>query len=108
MAQDLTPLQIADVQQVHRPAIEAVIRCHRMLSDFVIQYDSQQDPILENAEALNDAAGGITPRDDAPQLTGNDLKQLRDLSDTMATAINDTTFAGLVKLAVRDLNHIVS
>ena len=105
MAQNLSTIQKKFVQETCRPMIEELIKMRYKLDAFVKDYDNQQTPIVANEEILNDGVGD-NPREDAPNLTGTRLSQLRTFSNNMLNQI-DSSISVLVELSVRDLYTII-
>jgi hypothetical protein len=107
MPQDLNPVQVAFVQEAARPTIEKLIRARSVLDAFVLDYDNMQTPIVADSEVLNDAPGGVTPRTDAPNLTGTNLLQLRNFAANMRDQINGVALNSLIELSVRSVEDIL-
>lgn len=105
MPHDLTEVQRLFVGEA-RKQIERVLLFKQQLETFVADYDNQQAPLPTDAEVLNDATSGTTPRSDAPQITGQRIAQLRTLCNSMATQLDGPTENVLISLAVRSLETI--
>ena len=106
MAQDLNEVQIAFTNEVVRVGIEDLIAIRYKLNALALELANQQSPILDNAEVLNDG-DGTSPRTDAPNLTGQNVAQLKTFVDTMVGNIDDTALSALVTLAVRSVSVII-
>lgn len=104
----LDPVQRAYINEVARPMIENLIRFRYQLDAFVLDTDNQQNPIPNISDVLNDNDSGTAPRSDAPQITGANITQLRNFAASMRDQISQTALTALVKLAVRDVQTIIS
>jgi len=88
--------------------METFIRAVHDLDVFVADYDAVQsstDALPEDATVLDDA--GAVPRADAPELTGAELKTLRDLSAGMSMVLTPTVKQTLISRMVRSLNAVL-
>jgi hypothetical protein len=104
--QTINQVQRTFVQGSARQHIETVIRFKSLLDSYVDDYDNQQTPIAETADIINDNRDLTAPRDDAPNLTGNDLKTLRDLSQIMSNTLDTAYENDLISLAARPVSSI--
>lgn len=107
MAQNLNEVQVKFVNETVRPMIEDLIAMRYRLEAFVLDFDNQQTPIVSDAQVLNDGAGGVTNRSDAPTLTGTNITQLRTFANNMLGQLSGASLNALIALAVRDVNTIV-
>ena len=96
----LNQVQNSFVNEAARPHFETFIRVVHELDTFVADYDAIQgsaDALPEDATVLDDG------RTDAPQLTGQDLKNLRDFSANMSAILTPTAKDALISKMVRSL-----
>lgn len=104
--QSLSTVQKNLVNETVRPAIESLIAMRYKLAAIVDELDNQQDPIASTADILNDDPQADQPRDNAPNLTGQNITQLRNFSANMRDQIDGVALAALIQLAVRDVPTI--
>lgn len=96
------------INEAARPHMEDIIKALYILDNFVTDYDAIQSSsniLPEDATVLDDA--GSTPREDAPQLSGLNVKQLRDFSANMSAVVTPTAKEILISLMVRSLNTVL-
>jgi len=106
----LNQVQVDFVNEAARPHMEEIIRALHVLDTFVADYDAIQgsaDALPEDATVLDDGAGGTAPRTDAPQLTGVQVKTLRDLSNSMSAVVIQATKTVLISKMVRPLSQVL-
>ena len=92
-----------------RPHMETLVRILHELDTFVADHDALQgsgDALEVNGTVMNDGDGD-NPRTDAPQLSGAQIKTLRDLSAAMSLEVNAATKAVLVGKMVRPLSAVL-
>ncbi len=107
----MNQVQIDFINNTVRPQMETIIRDLHELDTFVADYDAIQagsDAIPEDATVMNDNRTGDAPRSDAPELTGAQIKVLRDLSASMSAIIDGPTKQTLVSRMVRALATVLS
>jgi hypothetical protein len=94
------------VNDAARPHMEQIVKALHVLDTFVADYDALQssaDALPVNSTVLDDGPDGTAPRDDAPVLTGGQVKALRDLSASMSAVIDAPTKEILISKMVRAL-----
>ena len=104
----LNQVQVDHINAAVRPHMEQIILALHVLDTFVADHDAIQagsDALPEDATVLDDA--GDAPRDDAPQLTGAQVKTLRDLSAAMSAEISPAVKQTLISRMVRPLNAVL-
>lgn len=104
----LNQVQQDFVNVAARQHMETLIKALHDLDTFVADYDALQasaNALPEDATVLDDA--GASPRADAPELTGTNLKALRDFSANMSAIVTDPAKQILVSLMVRSLNNVL-
>lgn len=104
----LNQVQQDFVSQAARQHMETLIKALHDLDTFVADYDALQasaNALPEDATVLDDA--GAAPRSDAPELTGANVKALRDFSNNMSAIVTDPAKQVLVSLMVRSLNNVL-
>lgn len=105
----LNPVQVAHVGEVIRPFLETFVLGYDDFQTFVTEYDALQagpNALPEDGTVLTDAPGGTEPRTDAPQLTGAQVKLLRDRVATMLAVMTPAEFEVLIDKMVRDLQTV--
>lgn len=107
MAINLNQVQRDYVNDVARPMIERLINIRYQLDAFVLDTDNQQTAIPNIADVLNDGVTGLSPRNDAPTLNGNQITQLRNFAATMRDQINGPALNALIQSAVRPIQLIL-
>lgn len=105
--QSLSTVQKNLVNETVRPAIETLVAIRYRLAAIVDELDNQQEPIASTPDILNDDPQGDQPRDNAPNLTGQQITQLRNFAANMRDQIDGTALNTLISLAVRDVPTIV-
>lgn len=103
---DLNPVQVKLVNETIRPGIEKILAISYYVEALVAELDNQQDALPTDGAVLNDANGGVTPREDAPNLTGINITQLRNVANNMAAQLDGPTRDALIALSVRDVPTI--
>lgn len=104
----LNQVQADFVNNAARPHMEEVVKALHVLDTYVADYDALQasgDALPVDATVLDDAL--TAPRDDAPQLTGADLQNLRDFSANMSAVVGATAKQVLIGKMVRTLNNVL-
>jgi hypothetical protein len=104
----LNQVQQDFVNQAARQHMETVVRSLHELDTFVADYDSLQagvDALPEDATVLDDA--GAAPRTDAPELTGANVKALRDFSANMSAIVGASAKQTLIGKMVRSLGVVL-
>ena len=104
----LNQVQQDFVNNAARPHMEEMIRMVHVLDTYIADYDALQataDSLPIDATVLDDA--GATPRDDAPILTGADLQNMRNFSNSMSAVIGTAAKQTLVGKMVRNLNTVL-
>lgn len=104
--QTLDTVQRAFVNETIRQSLEDLVKAILKLDDFILDYDNQQNPILETADDLGDGVDGLAPRDDAPVLTGTLLATIRTNIGQMRATITTGELNALISLLVRSLREI--
>lgn len=104
----LNTVQQDFVNGAARPHMETLVRILHELDSFVADYDALQatgDALPIDATVLDDA--GSAPRDDAPNLTGADLQNLRDFSANMSAVVGAAAKQTLIARMVRSLSKVL-
>lgn len=104
----LNQVQADFVNDAARPHMEEIVKALHVLDTFVADYDALQataDALPIDATVLDDAL--TVPRDDAPQLTGADLQNLRDFSANMSAVVGTVAKQTLIGKMVRTLNTVL-
>jgi len=104
----LNQVQQDFVNGAARPHMEVIVRVLHELDTFVADYDALQlsaDALPEDVTPLDDA--GAAPRDDAPQLTGANVKALRDFSANMSLVVGGVAKTTLIAKMVRALSVVL-
>jgi len=104
----LNQVQQDFINNAARPHMEVMIRVLHELDTFIADYDALQgsaDALPTDATVLDDA--GATPRDDAPILTGADLQNMRNFSNTMSAVVGTAAKETLIGKMVRNLNTVL-
>lgn len=104
----LNKVQQDFINNAARPHMETLVRILHALDTYAADYDALQsssDALTISATILDDA--GASPRDDAPQLSGADLKTMKTLSTAMSAVINAGTKNVLISKMVRNLNTVL-
>ena len=104
----LNTVQQDFVNGAARPHMETLVRVLHELDSFVADYDALQstgDALPTDATVLDDA--GNAPRDDAPNLTGADLQNLRDFSANMSAIVGTVAKQTLIARMVRPLAAVL-
>ena len=104
--QSLNTVQKNLINDTVRPGLEAIVSMRFYLDALVSELDNQQDPIAATADILNDDLAGDQPRPDAPNLTGQQVAQLRTFSAAMRDEIDGVALNTLIALMVRDVNTV--
>lgn len=102
----LNPVQVQFVR-VARQVVERVILFRSQMDAFVLDYDNQQSPLPTTAAVLDDNDAGTAPRSDAPQLTGQQVQQLRNFCAGMRDQVTAANLNTLISVAVNDLESIL-
>ena len=87
----MNQVQIDFINTAARPQMELLVRVLHELDTFVADYDALQggpDAIAEDATVMDDNAAGDGPRDDAPTLSGEEVKTIRNLSASMSAEVS--------------------
>jgi hypothetical protein len=106
----MNTVQVNFVNNAARPHMEEIVKAIHVLDTFVADYDALQnsaDAIPEDATVLDDNSTGTAPRSDAPQLTGAQVKTLRDLSANMSAQVIAATKETLISKMVRPLAQVL-
>lgn len=104
----LNKVQQDFINNAARPHMEEMIRMVHVLDTYIADYDALQasgDALPTNATVLDDA--GAAPRDDAPQLTGEDLTNMRNFSNNMSLVVGAVAKETLIGKMVRNLNSVL-
>lgn len=104
----LNKVQQDFINTAARPHMEVIVRVLHELDTFTADYDALQssaDAIPEDATVMDDAGGA--PRTDAPQLTGAQVKMLRDLSAQMSAIVTPVVKETLISKMVRSLGSVL-
>lgn len=104
----LNTVQTSHINGAARPMLETLIKIAHDLDTFVADHDAIQassDALPTTSAVLDDA--GDAPRDDAPNLTGADLQNLRDFSANMSAVLTDPAKQILIGKMVRPLNTVL-
>ena len=104
----LNTVQQDFVNNAARPHMEVLVRILHELDTYIADYDAIQstsDVLPTDANVLDDA--GISPRDDAPNLTGADLQTMRDLSANMSAISTGGVKTVLISKMKRSLSSIL-
>jgi hypothetical protein len=103
MPQVLNETQRVFVEETIRPFLETLVLFKLDTDQFILDYDNQQMPIIEDAEVLWDNAQHDGPREGVPQLTGQRLGQMRTVIGNMNAQLDGMTLDILVSLLARGL-----
>ena len=104
----LNQVQQDFVNNASRPHLEVMIRILHELDTFIADYDAIQasgDALPTDSTILDDA--GAAPRDDAPNLTGTDLANMKTFSANMSAIVGATAKQVLISKMVRSLNTVL-
>lgn len=103
----LNQVQVAFVRDVIRPMVEKLIRFRSELDAFVLDFDNQQTALPTNATVLEDNADGLTPRADAPNITGAQATSLRNFCLGMRDQITPANLNTLINVSARSVETIL-
>lgn len=106
----LNQVQVKFINEAARVHMESIVKALHTLDTFVADYDALQataDALPEDATVMDDNTTGTAPRADAPQLTGLNVKQLRDFSASMSAVVNAAAKQVLVGKMVRPLGTVL-
>ena len=106
----LNPIQVAHVNEVIRPGIEQLLLAMHLLDTFNDEHTAFQassDALPTDGTVLDDALGGVTPRADAPSLTGAQVDSLLTTTVAMRAQVNAAMKTILLQKAVRSLANIL-
>ncbi len=104
----LNQVQQDFVNGAFRPFLETVIKAVHDFDTFNADYAALQaglDVLPEDGTVLDDA--GATPRPDAPELTGLNIKQLDDFVLAMSAVLSPAAKQILIGKMVRSLNIVL-
>ena len=104
----LNQVQQDFVNNAARPHLEVMIRIIHQLDTFIADYDAIQatgDALPTDTTILDDA--GAAPRDDAPNLTGTDLANMKTFSANMSAVVGATAKNVLIGKMVRELSSVL-
>lgn len=100
----LNEIQNSFVNKTARPHMETLVRILHQLVTFIEEYDAIQltsyalpwdDTVLDDG------------RTDVPVLTGQDIKRLRDFSNTMNNVVGPMARQIMISLMVRNLKTVL-
>lgn len=103
--QNLNQVQRNFVREVARPMIERLIIALDDLDSYIVSANNQQTPIVNSADILGDE-DGVSPRVNAPTLTGTNIAQLLTFVTNMRAQVTTAQLNALVALAVRDVRAL--
>ena len=107
----MNQVQIKHVNETARPFMESLVKIKHDLDVFVADYDALQagnDALPEDSTVLDDNVTGNAPRDDAPQLIGQNLKALRDFAASMSSVVSAQAEQVLIQKMVRSLAVVLN
>ena len=105
--QTLKPQQKRFVNETVRPAFERLIEMKLYFDALLMEMENQQSPIVISEDILADDIKTDQPRSDAPQLTGQNVENLRQIVSYLLSQINSEQISDAVKLSVRSVPQII-
>lgn len=106
----MNQVQVKFINEAARPHMEDIVRALHILDTFIADYDALQastDALPEDTTVLNDNKTGDAPREDAPTLTGANVKALRDFSANMSAIVTPAAKTVLIGKMVRPLSVVL-
>lgn len=97
------------INNAARPHMEEMIRMIHVLDTYIADYNALQASadVLPTTAAILDDGTDTAPRDDAPQLSGEDLANMATFSANMSAVVGAVAKQTLIGKMVRNLNSVL-